>query len=104
MTKRKLTLSIDENIINLSKKLAAEKGVTLSRIVTNALKFFIDPNVYCFSCGKKFRIKTSSICTKCGWYICPSCGSCACSLREEGARVAYYMRKTLMEVFLSQDI
>ncbi|MHA1590003.1 MAG: DUF6364 family protein [Candidatus Njordarchaeales archaeon] len=97
--KKKLTLAISEEVIEKSKRKASEMGLSLSRIVENALRFFADPEVYCFSCGFKFRIKEAEMCPKCGWYICPKCGACGCRLGEEGAKVAFYMRKTLMEIF-----
>ena len=99
MVKKKLTLTVNESTIAEAKKKAAEMGLTLSRIVENALKFFANPEVYCFSCGFKFKVEEAEICPKCGWYKCPKCGSCGCHLGEEGAKVAFYMRKTLIEIF-----
>jgi len=102
--KKKLTLTVDEKLIIESKKKASEQGLSLSKIVENALKFYVEPQVYCFKCGSKFRINDAEICPKCGWYKCPKCSACACSLGEESARVAFYMRKTLMEVFVSPEV
>ncbi|MHA1615694.1 MAG: DUF6364 family protein [Candidatus Njordarchaeales archaeon] len=97
--KKKLTLTVEAETVEKAKKKASEIGLPLSRIVENALKFFADPEVYCFSCGHRFKIETAEVCPKCGWYKCPKCGACGCHLGDEGAKVAFYMRKTLVEIF-----
>ena len=102
--RKKLTLTVEESVIESAKKKAKNQGVSLSKIVEKALEYYADPQVYCFKCGTKFRIDKSKVCTKCGWYICPKCGACACSLDNESAQVAFYMRKTLIEIFSTVDI
>ncbi len=104
MTKRKLTLTIEGEIIDAAKEKAKKSGVSLSKIVENALRYYAKPTVYCFKCGYKFSVDEAEICPRCGWYKCPRCGACACELGEEGAKVAFYMRKTLMEIFSSSDV
>jgi len=104
MVKKKLTLSIDEDIIEHTKRKAQERGISISKIVENALRFFVDPHVYCFSCGHRFETSGSEVCTRCGWYKCPKCGSCACSLGDEGAKVAFYMRRTLIDIFQTSEV
>jgi len=102
--RRKLTLTIDENVLRKAKEKASLQGVSISKIVEKALKYFVNPQVYCFNCGYKFEAKESEVCHKCGWYKCPKCGACACNLGEEGVKVAFYMRKTLQDVFSSPDV
>lgn len=104
MPKRKLTLTISADVLEKAKKKARDTGLSLSRIVENALDYFSEPKVYCFSCGYKFSARETNICPKCGWYKCPKCGACACTLGDEETRVAFYMRKTLMEIFSSSDV
>jgi len=104
VSKKKLTLTISGNVLARAKEKAKNLGLSLSRIVENALDYFSEPKVYCFSCGFRFSAGEADICPRCGWYKCPSCGACACVLGEEGVRVAFYMRKTLMEIFSSSDV
>jgi len=104
MPKKKLTLTVEETIIEKAKKRSHNLGLSISKIVENALNFFADPSVYCFKCGHKFLIRSSQICPRCSWYKCPKCGACACDLGDEGIKVAYYMRKTLMEIFASTEV
>lgn len=92
-TKTKLTLSIDEKILNESKKIAEEKHVPLSRAVENFLEFFAEPHVYCFKCGEKFVSTESKLCPKCGWLQCPECGVCRCGLDEDTAVAVFHMRR-----------
>jgi len=89
----KLTLTIDNNVLSEAKEIAKEKGIPLSRIVENYLKFFSNPTVYCFNCGYKFSVKDAKVCPKCGWLICPNCGACRCSIPDEVAKAVFYMRK-----------
>ena len=102
--KKKLTLSIDAEITEQAKIKASKSGISLSKLVENALKYYVNPTVYCFKCGTRFSINETEVCPKCGWYVCPHCGACACSLGEEGVKVAFYMRRTLKEVFLSDEV
>ena len=102
--RRKLTLTVEESIIENAKKKAKKQGISLSKIVEKVIEYYGDPHVYCFRCGIKFRIEDSKICTKCGWYICPECGACVCVLDRDSARVAFYMRKTLIEIFSTVDV
>lgn len=104
LVKKKLTLTIEKKILEKAKEKARSSGLSLSKIVENALSYYIDPTVYCFKCGYKFKVSESEICPRCGWYKCPKCGACACQLGEEGAKVAFYMRKTLVDIFSSTDV
>ena len=38
----------------------------------------IDYTSGCYSCKLPLTSKLHKFCPKCGWLICPSCGSCAC--------------------------
>ncbi len=104
LPKRKLTLTIEGETVEKAKEKAKASGISLSKIVENVLSYYADPAVYCFKCGHKFHVSESNICPRCGWYKCPKCGACACQLGEEGVRVAFYMRKTLMDIYSSTDV
>jgi len=91
-THAKLTLSIDKETLEKAKIAAEQKHLSLSGIVEGFLRFFTDPNLYCFKCGKKFSRNDSQLCPKCGWLICPDCRVCRCSLSEETAVAIFQMR------------
>jgi len=92
-SRKKLTITIDPNILRKAKEAAKKRKIPLSRAIEGFLQFFSDPYVYCFSCGKKFSSRETEVCSKCGWLICPHCNACRCSLDEKSASVAFYMRK-----------
>jgi hypothetical protein len=91
--KTKLTLTIDKEILDKSKKVAGEKHIPLSGVIENFLEFFSNPTIYCFMCGEMFTSAEVEICPKCGWMICSSCGVCRCNLDEQAAIAVFYMRK-----------
>jgi len=91
--KTKLTLSIDKKLIQNAKAEADKKHIPISRLIENFLEFFVRPHVYCFKCAEEFESTGAKVCPKCGWLICPKCQACRCALSEEGAVVAYHMRK-----------
>ena len=93
MGKTKLTLSIDEDILESAKKIADEKYTSVSGLVEKFLDYYGDPWVYCFKCGEKFSSSKSELCPKCGWLICSSCNSCRCDLDEETATAVFHMRR-----------
>lgn len=93
MPKTKLTLSIDGDILNAAKLVAAQKHIPLSRLVENFLGFVAKPYVYCFRCGERFHVSDAKICAKCSWLICPKCRACGCGLKEETAVAIFHMRK-----------
>jgi len=101
-TKTKLTLSIDEKILDNAKKIAKEKHIPLSRVVENFLKFFASPKVYCFKCGEKFNVEESKLCPKCGWLECPKCGACRCGLEEDIAVAVFQMRKVYEDLLVGR--
>mgnify|MGYP000297661292 CR=1 FL=1 len=96
--KTKLTVIISKDVLDKAKKVAEEKGLPISHVIERFLDFFADPYVYCFKCGKKFRSSEAGECPKCGWMICPYCKACRCSLTNEEAAVAYFMRKVYEEL------
>jgi len=96
--KERLTVTIEKEIYLKAKEEVKRKKIPLSRLIENFLKFFADPEVYCFKCGEKFFVKKAKICPKCGWLICPQCGACRCSLSEETAIAVFYMRKLYEEL------
>ena len=100
--KAKLTLTIDRALRDKAKEVAEKRRVPLSRVVENFLKFFIDPELYCFKCGKKFKASEGELCPKCGWLICPHCGACRCTLSDEVATAVFYMRRTLEELLVGR--
>ena len=97
----KLTITISGEVLEKAKAKAQGLGLTLSRLIENYLKFFVNPEVYCFKCGVKFDVKQAKICPRCGWLICPSCSACRCTLGEEAAIVAFYMRKVLEDLLVT---
>lgn len=101
MPKTKLTLTVNPEIIAKAKEKAREHGTSISKLVENFLKFYTQPTVHCFNCGKKFDVTAAEICPKCGWFICPHCGACGCNLGEEARKVAYQMKKVYDELILN---
>jgi len=91
--KAKLTISIDKRLVEETRKEADRKHMPVSGVVENFLEFFVRPYVYCFRCGERFYSNGAKNCPKCGWIVCSKCKACRCSLSEEGAVVAYHMRK-----------
>jgi len=104
MVRKKITLTIDADIAEKAKNKAQEAGLSLSRLVENALAYYIEPQVHCFKCGFRFKINDAEVCPRCGWHKCPKCGACACDLGEESVRVAFFMRKTLIDIFSSTEV
>lgn len=96
--KTKLTLSIDGEVLEKAKKVSQIRGIPLSRLVENFLEWFSDPKVYCFRCGKEFRVSKAEVCPKCGWLKCPYCEACRCTLSEEVAESIFYLRKTFEDL------
>lgn len=91
--REKLDLTIPEDVKQKAKKAAAEKGISLSKMVENFLEFFINPSVYCFKCGERFSVEKAELCPKCEWLKCPKCGICRCDLEEDAAIAVNHMRK-----------
>lgn len=96
--KTKLTISISKSVLEEAKKVSREKHIPISRAVENFLKFFTNPEIYCFKCGKKFSSADADLCPKCGWVICPECKACRCGLSDETAVAVYYMRKVYEDI------
>ena len=92
-SKAKLTLTIDKDVLDKAKKVAAQKRIPISQLVENFLDFFSNPEVYCFKCGEKFNSTEAELCPKCGWMKCPKCGICRCGLSEETAIAVFHMRR-----------
>lgn len=101
-SKTKLTLSIDENILNRAKEVSDEKHVPLSRLVENFFQFFNKPHVYCFKCGEKFSSDDAELCPKCGWLICPKCKECRCGLEEDTAIAVFHMRRVYEDLLVGR--
>lgn len=91
--KTKLTVTVDKGILDKVKKVAKEKGITISRAIGNFLDFFTNPEVYCFKCGEKFGSIDAELCPKCGWIVCPKCNACRCGLDEDTAVAIFHMRR-----------
>jgi hypothetical protein len=92
-TKTKLTLSVDKDIKQKAEQLAKEKHTSVSGLVETFLKFFTNPKVYCYKCGREFSASESTLCPKCEWMICPDCKSCGCGLSVETIIAISQMRK-----------
>jgi len=93
LPKGRLTITVDEAVLEKARQLAREKHVPVSRLVENYLRFFVEPHFYCFKCGEKFESRDTLVCPVCGWMKCPKCGACRCGLSEEAAVSAFHMRK-----------
>jgi len=91
--KTKLTISVDKKLLQEAKAEADKKHIPISGLIENFLEFFVRPYVYCFKCGEEFVSTDAKVCPKCGWLMCSKCKACRCALSEEGAVVAYHMRK-----------
>ena len=91
--KTKLTISLDKKLLEEVKREADKKHMPVSGILENFLEFFVRPYVYCFNCGEKFETVSAKICPKCGWIVCSKCKACRCVLSDEGAVIAYHMRR-----------
>jgi len=100
--KVKISATIDEDILEHSKRICDEKNIPLSRVIENFLRFFSNPWVYCFSCGKKFTISMAKTCHVCGWLVCPECGACRCSIPDNAAQALYFMRKVYEDLLMSR--
>ena len=96
--KKKLTITVDKEILSEAKETAKEKRIPVSRLVENFFRFFSDPWVYCFKCGERFNSSDAELCPKCGWMICPHCGTCRCSLSEDVAVAVFHMRRSLEDL------
>uniref|UniRef100_A0A832MW28 Uncharacterized protein n=1 Tax=Fervidobacterium pennivorans TaxID=93466 RepID=A0A832MW28_FERPE len=96
--KKRPGITIEKEILEKAKKEAERKGIPLSRLIENFLKFFVNPEVYCFKCGEKFSSEKAKLCPKCGWMICPKCQACRCVLSEETAIAVFHMRRTYEEL------
>ena len=100
--KVKLTVTINDEVLREAKEEARRKNLPLSRVIENFLRFFADPEVYCFVCGEKFKVRGAELCPKCGWLVCPKCGACRCKLGDEAASVAFYMRKVYEDLLVGR--
>jgi len=100
--KVKLTITVDCEVLEAAKREAKSKNMPLSRIIENFLRFFVNPEVYCFVCGENFMVKGAKLCSKCGWLICPKCGACRCKLGDEAASAVFYMRKVYEDLLVGR--
>ena len=91
--KSRLTVTVDEEVLMEAKKAAQDKHTPMSRLIENFLRFFSNPEVYCFKCGEKFSSTKAELCAKCGWMKCPECGVCRCNLDEDVAIAVFHMRR-----------
>jgi len=100
--KVKLTITVDQDILRKAKDISSEKHVPLSRAIENFLRFFSNPEVYCFKCGEKFSVSDAELCPKCGWMVCPKCGVCRCGLSEETAVAVFHMRRVYEDLLVGR--
>jgi len=92
-SKVRATFSLDKKVKEDSKRVASERRKPLSGIIENFLKFFVNPEVYCFKCGFKFALAQAKLCLNCGWMRCPKCNVCRCQLNEETTTAVFNMRR-----------
>lgn len=92
-SKKKISLTIDDDVYEAAQEAVKEKGTSVSAIVQKFLEFYSDPHVYCISCGTKFRTSKAVLCPLCGWLKCPECSICRCDVSDEVAKAVFYMRE-----------
>ena len=97
-SKRRVTITIDEEIYEQAQKTAQEKGTTVSAIVQKFLSFYNDPHVYCFNCGRKFKSTEAELCPICGWMKCPDCKKCRCDIEDDVGKAVFYMREVFEDL------
>ena len=100
--KARLTITINQDVLEKAKKLAEEKHIPVSGLVENFLDFFRNPKVYCFKCGEGFFSSESELCLKCGWMKCPKCGVCRCDLDEDVAIAVFHMRRVYEDLLIGR--
>jgi len=100
--KKKLTTTINKEILDEAKRLCKEKNIKIASILERFLSFFADPWVYCFECGEKFYVKEGELCPKCGWLKCPKCGACRCGLDENTAIAVFHMRRVYEDLLMGR--
>lgn len=100
--RKKLTITIDREILERGKKKCKERRLTLARVIENFLNFFVNPWVYCFGCGEKFYVEDGELCAKCGWLKCPKCGVCRCKLDERTAIAVFHMRRVYEDILMGR--
>ena len=49
--------------------------------------------MYCIKCVSEFERKPMDVCGTCGWYVCPVCNTCLCTMTKEAqvAAIAMYL-------------
>ena len=102
MGKTKLTLTINEEILEGAKKIAEDKHISVSGLVENFLNYVGDPWAYCFQCGEKFLSSKSELCPKCGWMKCPKCEVCRCNLDDDIAIAVFHMRRVYEDLVIGK--
>ena len=102
VSKARLTITVDKDVLVRAKKLAEEKHIPISGLIENFLDFFGNSKVYCFKCGEEFFSSQSELCPKCGWMKCPKCGVCRCDLDEEVAVAVFHMRRVYEDLLVGR--
>ena len=100
--KVKLTVTVEQKVLEEAKKVSEEKHIPLSGAIENFLEFFSNPWVYCFKCGEKFNTREAELCAKCGWLKCPKCGVCRCGLDENTAVAVFHMRRVYEDLLIGR--
>ncbi len=98
----KLTLTVDYQLLEDTKRLSKEKGIPLSHLVEKYFEFLVRRPVYCFSCGKRFEASNAEVHSECGWILCPFCKACRCTLGDKEASVAFNLRKTFEDLTIGR--
>ncbi|MBS7649680.1 hypothetical protein KEJ17_08585 [Candidatus Bathyarchaeota archaeon] len=101
-SKIRLTVTVDGEVFSKAREAARRRRVPISRLVENFLRFFSEPEVYCFKCGERFSSVEAELCPKCGWMICPKCRACRCIIGEETAIAVFHMRKVYEDLLLGR--
>ncbi len=96
--KVKLTVTVEESILDAAKRASTIKRIPLSRLIEGYLNWMADPQVYCFKCGERFTSSNATVCHQCGWLQCVKCKACRCALNDETAEALFHMRQTFEDL------
>lgn len=100
--KVKVTLNIDDTILQKSEKVLQETNTPRSRAVESFLRYIADPHLYCFSCGEKFFVSKASVCPQCSFVKCIKCKACSCKLSKDTSAAVFHMRRVYEDLIGSR--
>ena len=98
MTRTKLTLTVDPEILTGAKAKARSQHTSISGLVENFLHFYSEARIYCFSCGSALDVAKQEMCAACGFLKCSDCAKCGCDLSDEARQAVFHMRRVYEEL------